>query len=82
MSDAIEEYQRKKCTTGNASYQKIAAEFGVNWATLANLEQGKQLLMSAFNISKQKTTPAEETVLIEAIILASRQGIPFTHEHI
>ena len=31
--------------------------------------------MSAFNISKQKITPAEETVLIEAII-------PFTHEHI
>jgi len=38
--------------------------------------------MSAFNASKQKLTPAEEDVLADAIILASRQGIPYTHNHI
>ena len=38
--------------------------------------------MSAFNATKQKLTPAEEDVLVDAIILASRQGIPYTHNHI
>ena len=82
MNDAIQEYRRRKLETGKASYKEIAVKFGVNRATLSGLEQGKRLTMSTFNISKQKLTPAEETVLVEAIILASRQGIPFTHEHI
>lgn len=38
--------------------------------------------MSVFNASKQKLTSTEEAVLIETIILAFRQGIPYTHEHI
>lgn len=82
MSNAIQEYRRQKAETGEASYKKIAAKFGVNRVTLANLEQGKRLPMSTFNMSKQKLKPGEEAVLVEAIILASRQGIPYTHEHI
>lgn len=56
--------------------------FGVNRVTLANLEQGKHRPMSVFNASKQKVTPAEEDVLVDAIVLASHQGIPYTHDHI
>jgi hypothetical protein len=82
MNDAIKEYGTQKLLYGKASYQEIAVKFGVNRVTLANLEQGKHCPMSVFNASKQKLTPAEEDVLMEAIILASRQGIPYTHGHI
>jgi hypothetical protein len=82
LNDAIQEYRMQKLEKGKASYRKVAAAFGVNRVTLANHEQGKHHLMSAFNASKQKLTPAEEDVLVDAIILASRQGIPYTHDHI
>jgi len=82
LNDAIQEYRTQKLEKGKASYRKVAATFGVNRVTLANHEQGKHRPMSAFNASKQKLTPAEEGVLVDAIILASRQGIPYTHDHI
>ena len=82
MNDAIEEYRTQKNLHGKASYQKIAEKFGVNRVTLANLEQGKHQPMSVFNASKQKLTPAEENVLVEAIVLASHQGILYTHGNI
>ena len=82
MNNAIKEYGAQKLLYGKASYQKIAGKFGVNCVTLASLEQGKHHLMSMFNASKQKLTPAEEDILMEAIVLASHQGIPYTHDHI
>jgi DNA-binding XRE family transcriptional regulator len=82
MKNAIEDYRAEKSLHGTASYQKTAEKFGVNRITLANLEQGKNQPLSTFNASKQKLTPAEEDVLVESIILASRQGIPHTHGHI
>jgi DNA-binding XRE family transcriptional regulator len=82
MKNAIKDYRAEKSLHGTASYQKTAEKFGVNRVTLANLEQGKNQPLSTFNASKQKLTPAEEDVLVESIILASRQGIPHTHGHI
>jgi hypothetical protein len=82
LNDAICEYRTQKLEKGKASYRKVAVTFGVNRVTLANLEQGKHRSISAFNASKQKLTPAEEDVLVDAIILASRQGVPYTHDHI
>ena len=82
MNNAIEEYRAQKDLHRKASYQKIAEKFGVNRVTLSNLEQGKHRPLSVFNSLKQKLTPAEENVLVEAIILASRQGIPYTHDNI
>ena len=82
MNNAIKEYGTQKLLYGKASYQEITVKFGVNCITLANLEQGKHCPMSVFNASKQKLTPAEEEVLTDAIILASCQGILYTHEHI
>lgn len=82
LNDAIQEYRTQKLENGKASYRKVATTFGVNRVTLANLEQGKHHPMSAFNVLKQKLTLAEEDVLVGAIILASRQGIPYTHDHI
>jgi len=77
--DAIEAYRNEKHLHGTASYTKIAEKFNINRITLSNLEKGKTRPLSEFNASKQKLTPAEEDVLVEAIILASRQGIPCTH---
>ena len=82
LNDAIEEYQAQKDLHRKASYQKITEQFGVNCITLANHEQGKHRPLSAFNTSKQRLTPAEENILVEVIILASHQGIPYTHSNI
>jgi hypothetical protein len=82
LNNAIQEYRIQKLEKGKAPYWKAAAAFGVNCVTLANHKQGKLRLMSVFNASKQKLTPVEEDVLVAAIILASCQGIPYTHDNI
>ena len=38
--------------------------------------------MAVFNASKQKLSVAEEVVLVNAVVLASGQGIPYTRDHI
>ena len=80
LNDAVEEYQAKKHAGEKTSYKKVAEKFNINHTTLASLEQGKHQSMSTFNTLKQKLTPAEEKVLVEAIVLASPQGIPYTHK--
>ena len=82
LSDAVQQYRIKKFEKGKASYQEIADKFGVNRLTLANIEQGKHRMMAIFNASKQKLSAAEEDVLVDAVVLASRQGIPYMHDHI
>ena len=82
LSDAVQEYWIEKFEKGKASYREIADKFGVNCLTLANIKQGKHRMMTIFNTSKQKLSAAEEDVLVNVVILASCQGIPYTHDHI
>ena len=82
LSDTIQEYRVQKFEKGKASYWEIVDKFRVNRLTLANTKQGKHSTISTFNASKQKLSVAEEDVLVNAIILASRQGVPYTHDHI
>ena len=39
-------------------------------------------MISTFSTSKQKLSVAEEDVLVNAMILASCQGVPYMHNHI
>ena len=82
LDDAVRGYRAQLAETGTASYTEVAKRFGVNRITLANREQGKHKPMKVFNASKKKLTSAEESVLVDTIILTSRQGIPHTHDDI
>ncbi|KAJ7573616.1 hypothetical protein C8J56DRAFT_726674, partial [Mycena floridula] len=47
-------------------------------STLQDRIHGKQSL-SAFNSTKQKLTPAEESVLVEHILSSAERGFPMKH---
>lgn len=78
-SNTIHEYRRQKHEQdGKPSYRRIAAEYGVEYSTLRRLEQGGNSI-SAFNLTKQRLTTAEESILVNLILLAALQGFPKTH---
>lgn len=57
-------------------------EFSVNESTVRRRVLLVGLSLSEFYASKQKLAPAEEEVLVESILEASRRGFPPTHHQI
>lgn len=79
---AANAYKSRKEAGEEVSYAKVAAEFGVKETTVRRRVQSVGLSLSEFAASRQKLTPAEEDILVQSILEASRHGFPPTHHQI
>ena len=79
---AANAYKSRKEAGEDISYAKVVHEFSVKESTVRRRVLSVGLLLSEFNASKQKLTPAEEEVLVALILEASRHGFPPTHHQV